>query len=57
METHKPLVGLPSFDMADLGMSSHFEIVLRCARTLLECFWAQVAAYVDHVCFVAVVAK
>ena len=35
---YKPLAGLPSFDMADLGMSSHFEIVLRCARTLLDVF-------------------
>ena len=43
---NRPMGGFHGLDMADLGMCLHFELVLGWARTLLGCFWAQVAAYV-----------
>jgi hypothetical protein len=32
--------------MTDFGQWVHFELVLGWARTVLDCFWAQVAAHV-----------
>ena len=40
------LAGLWDLYMIDFGQWVHFEFVLGWARTVLDCFWAQVAAHV-----------